>query len=96
MPIFAIRYTGRVSARYIIIKETEIKILENTISMPPSMPPSTDGRNPNMPSTCPAMTVTMAYVPLQKWETPYDEMTALSRGTIFPSLDKPFVGGRTS
>jgi hypothetical protein len=55
-----------------------------------------EGKNPNMPSTCPAMVVAMAYVPLQQWEMPYDEMTALSRGTIFPSLDKPFVGGPTS
>lgn len=64
------------------------------IQAPPEgrMPPSMDGRNPNIPTTCPAMTVAMAYVPLQQWETPYDEMTGLSRGTIFPSLDKPFTG----
>lgn len=36
--------------------------------------------------------VGMAYVPFQSWETPYDSETALSRGTIFPSLDKPFIG----
>lgn len=34
----------------------------------------------------------MAYVPFQKWEQPYDDNIALSRGTIFPSLDKPFIG----
>lgn len=34
----------------------------------------------------------MAYVPFQVWEEPYDNDTALSRGTIFPSLDKPFIG----
>ena len=34
----------------------------------------------------------MAYVPYQFWEKPYDEPTALARGTIFPSLDKPFIG----
>ncbi len=34
----------------------------------------------------------MAYIPFQKWERPYDENIALSRGTIFPSLDKPFIG----
>lgn len=34
----------------------------------------------------------MAYVPFQKWENPYDDNIALSRGTIFPSLDKPFIG----
>jgi hypothetical protein len=34
----------------------------------------------------------MAYVPFQSWEKPYDTATALARGTIFPSLDKPFIG----
>jgi hypothetical protein len=38
------------------------------------------------------MALAMAYVPIQMWETPYDNMMALSRGTIFPSLDKPFTG----
>lgn len=36
--------------------------------------------------------IAMAYVPFQKWERPYDDNIALSRGTIFPSLDKPFIG----
>ena len=57
-----------------------------------SMHPTTPGGNPNMPRCCPAMTVTMLYVPVQVWETPYDVETGLARGTIFPSLDKPFVG----
>ena len=48
--------------------------------------------NPNVPMSCPAMTVAMLYVPVQVWETPYDAETGLARGTIFPSLDKPFVG----
>ncbi len=34
----------------------------------------------------------MAYVPFQKWEKTYDVNIALCRGTIFPSLDKPFIG----
>ncbi len=36
--------------------------------------------------------VAMAYVPFQQWEKPYDKDAGLSRGTIFPSLDKPFIG----
>lgn len=36
--------------------------------------------------------VAMAYIPYQQWETPYESEVALSRGTIFPSLDKPFIG----
>lgn len=34
----------------------------------------------------------MSYVPFQQWETPYDDAVALSRGTIFPNLDLPFIG----
>lgn len=34
----------------------------------------------------------MMYVPFQEWETPYDPDLAISRGTIFPSLDLPFIG----
>lgn len=36
--------------------------------------------------------IAMAYVPFQKWEKPYDMDTGLARGTVFPSLDKPFIG----
>jgi len=35
----------------------------------------------------------MCYVPMQVWETTYDEDTAYRVGTIFPSLNKPFLGG---
>jgi len=35
----------------------------------------------------------MAYVPMQKWEKIYDLREGLERGTIFPSLDLPFIGG---
>ena len=34
----------------------------------------------------------MAYVPYQSWEKVYDPTVALERGTIFPGLDKPFIG----
>lgn len=40
----------------------------------------------------PETPVAMAYVPFQSWEKPYDMEAGLSRGTIFPSLDKPFLG----
>lgn len=38
------------------------------------------------------LALAMAYVPFQPWETPYENDVALSRGTIFPCLDKPFIG----
>ncbi len=34
----------------------------------------------------------MAYVPYQSWEETYAENVALTKGTIFPSLDLPFCG----
>lgn len=38
------------------------------------------------------LALAMAFVPYQSWETPYATDVALSRGTIFPGLDKPFLG----
>lgn len=34
----------------------------------------------------------MAYVPFQKWGRIYESDVALARGTLFPCLDKPFIG----
>ena len=49
--------------------------------------PETKGRFPD------DTPIGMAYVPVQFWEKTYDDATALARGTLFPSLDKPFIGG---
>lgn len=39
----------------------------------------------------PAQTpLAMAYIPFQQWEEPYTDERALSSGTAFSSLDKPF------
>jgi len=38
------------------------------------------------------MALAMAYVRYQEWGTTYDPTTALHRGTLFPDLDKPFIG----
>ena len=37
--------------------------------------------------------IAMCFVPMQEWEQIYDEDTAYTTGTIFPSLNKPFLGG---
>ncbi len=34
----------------------------------------------------------MAYVPVQVWDCVYTCGQALERGTLFPALDKPFMG----
>ena len=36
----------------------------------------------------------MARVPMQQWESVYEPNTALSRGTIFPALDLPYVAAK--
>jgi hypothetical protein len=46
------------------------------------------------PSPLPAMpVVTMAYVPFQQFNTVYAPEKGLEMGTMFPELDKPFLGG---
>lgn len=37
--------------------------------------------------------IAMAYVPMQQWEEIYNPTEGLSFGTIFPSLNLPFMGG---
>ena len=51
---------------------------------------------PSCPQTMlPADTVvTMAYVPYQLDANVYCPETALQNGTLFPSLNKPFFGGK--
>lgn len=40
------------------------------------------------------ISLAMSYVPNQAFEHLYDEPTAFSRGTLFKSLDFPFVGAK--
>lgn len=45
-------------------------------------------------SPLPAMpVVAMAYVPFQQFNTTFTPEKGLEMGTIFPELDKPFLGG---
>jgi hypothetical protein len=54
---------------------------------------TTDNMCPCPDSIDPALlSLAMAFVPLQSWETPYDYPYALDRGTVFESLDKPWIG----
>lgn len=53
-------------------------------------------KNPNggIPAPLPEdATVTMAYVPFQQQPVLYDDtMTGFNVGTVFPELNKPFLG----
>lgn len=66
-----------------------------TFAPVPGMDRSAPAPMPAMPAmpSMPNVTLAMAYVPFQKWEQPFDAVTALDRGTLFPSLDKPFLAG---
>ena len=47
------------------------------------------------PTPLPSVVVeAMAYVPFQQYKTVYSEDKGFERGTIFPELDKPFLGTR--
>jgi len=55
-----------------------------------------DGQGCEMsPTPLPAMpVVAMAYVPFQQYNVTYAPEKGFEIGTIFPDLDKPFLGGR--
>lgn len=38
------------------------------------------------------ISLAMAYVPYQQWGRTYEPSVGFQRGTIFPDLDKPFLG----
>ena len=59
----------------------------------PSCPPAGQ-MPPQMPGLLDKMPLAMAYVPWQQWTKTYELERALSAGTIFPELDKPFMGVR--
>ena len=78
-----------------------------TYGCPPSNRPD-PGIRPGYPMPRPAVScigpnvtggmdqypVGMGYVPMQNWETVFPMEMGFQKGTIFPSLDYPFVMGR--
>ncbi|MCI8506363.1 MAG: spore coat associated protein CotJA [Lachnospiraceae bacterium] len=55
------------------------------------------GFNVCRPGECPPdanSDIAMGYVPWQQWECTYPLNRGLFIGTVFPSLDKPFMIGR--
>lgn len=63
-----------------------------TPEVPDTTPPGQGNTLPNDSIDPRLLALAMAFVPRQSWETPYDFDVALQRGTIFPALDKPFLG----
>lgn len=63
----------------------------------PCQPVSLAGFNVCRPGECPPAAnegLAMGYVPWQQWECTYPLHQGLFVGTVFPSLDKPFLIGR--
>lgn len=71
-------------------------------TMPPSSMPSFVPVTPVVNHNCPDTSmggmerypVGMGYIPWQQWQQTYSIEKGLSRGTIFPDLDLPFMMGR--
>lgn len=63
---------------------------------PPQVMPPNEQPNvlPNDSIDPKLLSLAMGFVPYQSWEIPYADDVGLFRGTIFPSLDKPFLGER--
>ena len=63
----------------------------------PCQPVNRAGFNVCRPGECPPAAnadVAMGFVPWQQWECTYPLNRGLFIGTVFPSLDKPFMIGR--
>lgn len=52
----------------------------------------------NVPHICESTdeVLAIARMPIQHWCEVYDGATALSRGTLFPALDLPFLGRKAT
>lgn len=60
----------------------------------PMQRPGAPVSGPNMNGGMEHFPVGMGYVPMQNWETVFPMEIGFQKGTIFPSLDYPFVMGR--
>jgi hypothetical protein len=83
-----------ITLHYVPCKRKEI-IMSNFTNMMDQVPTEYAGKGctPN-PTPFPQNTpVAMAYVPFQQFGPLYSPENGFDRGTIFPELDKPFLGG---
>lgn len=81
---------------YITNEDVRFPLPELGSTAEPETPSTSDevgGSRLPVDSIDPALlALAMGFVPRQTWEEPYDNDLALARGTIFPGLDKPFLG----
>lgn len=75
-----------------VLREREAPLRRQNINSPGmNMPDS--GHNGNTARFPRETPLAMAYVPFQQWGEVYSEDEAFNRGTLFPELDFPFMGG---
>lgn len=55
--------------------------------------PNLSCENKSVCSAVDSCPLAMAYVPMQRWCNTYEPAEGWHRGTIFPDLDLPFLGG---
>lgn len=83
---------GGGSAVEYIVSAEHIGHMNNMNQMNPAVGPEIAfARNPESMNCNPGLGI--CSVPMQEWEQVYDEDTGFSAGTIFPCLNKPFLGG---
>lgn len=75
--------------------ESQIENLTSEEEPYVGMPISSLARNPQHAPRDPlaGLPLAMTYTPWQCWCETYEPAEALHRGTIFPELDLPFLGG---
>lgn len=66
------------------------------VATPDVTPETANCPTDNVVASGDKMALAMFYVPVQEWTDVYELDIALCRGTIFPCLDKPFLGEKVS
>ncbi len=69
-----------------------VKQLENTPNVPVAAIDAEEAAGPMMGQQ--TQVVAMAYVPVQQFGTVFEPTEGFQRGTMFPELYKPWLGGR--
>lgn len=82
----------------IILKKGEVILDFNMFDNMMNAPDMMNGKRPGFPPSGTSMSrfpketpIAMAYVPFQEWEELYSDDEGLKNGTMFPSLNKPFL-----
>ena len=73
-----------------LVESSNAKLIQKGRSFLEELCIGRDDNNKDMTIAAPSLA--MVYSPKQVWGETYDVDVALERGTLFPELDKPFLG----